>query len=123
MRRVGLKFSEIEKETGVKVNTAGRIWSRRNNGYNCKSAPRNDRPPKLDENARENLRDYILKNRHTRREPLHDISNILNLHVHPDTIHKALVEMGLGHRIERKRPWLSPKQKEARLKLAQELVH
>jgi transposase len=123
LHRAGFKFSEIEKETGVKANTAGRIWSRQNNGYNCKSAPCNGRPPKLDENARENLRDYILKDRHTRREPLHDISNILNLHVHPDTIHKVLVEMGLGHRIERKRPWLSPKQKAARLKFAQEHVH
>src|SRR5438046_6591292 len=31
--------------------------------------------------------------------------------------------MGLGHRIEQKRPWLSARQKEARLKFAQDHIH
>ena len=35
----------------------------------------------------------------------------------------TLVEMGLGHRIERKRPWLSDKQKADGLKFAQDHIH
>src|SRR5205814_61724 len=66
--------------------------------------------------AHEDIRNYVLKNRYTRRQPLRDISNTLNLNVYPDTIYDALLEMGLGHRIERKRPWLSDKQKANRLK-------
>lgn len=123
MHKGGMSFPAIEKETGVKVKTAEKIWARRNNGYKGKSAPRSGRPPKLDGNTRQNVLNYVLKNRNTRRQPLCDISNILQLNAHPNTIHKALVEMGLGRRIERKRPWLSPEQKEARLKFAREHIH
>src|SRR5436190_5406982 len=101
----------------------GKVWRRRNNGYKGKSAPRSGRPRKLDENDCQQLRNYVLRNRNTRRQPLADISQELNLNVHPNTLHHVLQEMGLGHRIERKRPWLSARQKEARLKFAQDHIH
>jgi len=109
MRKGGMTFPEIETAIGVKANTAEKIYRRRDNGYNGKSAARSGRPPKLDKVACENLQHYILCNRYTRRGPLKDITKKLNLNCHPNTLHKALVEMGLGHRIERKRPWLSNK--------------
>src|SRR5271167_1765095 len=115
MRKGGMTFPEIEKQTGVKANTAEKIYRRKDNGYNGKSAARSGRPPKLNKVTCQNIQSYVLRDRHTRREPLEDITKKLNLNCHPNTLHKALVEMGLGHRIERKRPWLSDKQKEARL--------
>ena len=123
MHSAGMKFVEIEEKTGIKANTAGKIWARRNNEYHGKSAPRSGRPHKLNEPTHEHIRNYILQNRETRRGPLQDISAKLNLNVHPDTLHKALIGMGLGHRIERKRPWLSPKHKEARLNFALKYSH
>ena len=123
MHKAGMKFVEIERKTGVKANTAEKIWARRNNGYHGKSAPRSGRPVKLNELAHKEIRNYVLQNRETRREPLQDITAKLHLNVHPDTLHKALVNMGLGHRIERKRPWLSPEHKEARLQFVLKYSH
>ena len=80
----------------------GKVWRRRNNGYKGKSAPNSGRPRKLDENDCQQLRNYVLRNRNTQRQPLADISQELNLNVHPNTLHHVLQEMGLGHRIERK---------------------
>ena len=40
-----------------------------------------------------------------------------------DTIYRALIDLDLGYRIERKRPWLSPRHKEACLKFAETYLH
>ena len=118
MRKGGMTFPEIEKETGVKANTAEKIYRQKDNGYNGKSAVRSGRPPKLNKIACENIQSYIVCNRHTQRESLKDITKKLNLNGHPNTLHKTLIEIGLRHRVERKQPWLSDKQKEARLAFA-----
>ena len=123
LRKGGLKYPAIEKELGVKADTATKIMQRCNNGHNGKSAPRTGRPKKLGKRDRRHLENYITKNRDQRREPLADISTTLNLNVHPDTIYTALVEMGLGHRIERKRPYLSTQQKKKRLEFAKAHIH
>ena len=118
IRKGGMTFPEIEKETRVKANTAEKIYRWKDNGYNGKSVVCSSRPPKLNKIACENIQSYILRDRHTRRESLKDITKKLNLNCHPNTLHKALVEIDLRHRIERKQPWLSDKQKEARLAFA-----
>ena len=52
-----------------------------------------------------------------------DIIFDLNLPVSESTLKRALVyDLGMGHRIERKTPWLSKAQKAARLKFAREHI-
>src|SRR5438552_17919 len=90
LRKAGMPIGKIEEETGVKANTAGKIWARRNNGFKGKSTPHRGRPPNLDENACQNLQNYV-QNHDTRRQPLSDISASLNLNVSSDTIYRALI--------------------------------
>jgi hypothetical protein len=96
MHKARLSFAVIEKETRIKANTAGKIWARRNIGYHGYST----------RNASQNIRKYVLKDRNTQRQPLRNILNTPHLNVHPDTIYKALMKMGLGHHVECKKPWL-----------------
>jgi transposase len=119
----GMIYEDIEKKMLVKSNTAGKVYRRRNNGHKSNSAPRSGRPTKLNENDCQQLHNYVLQDRNTRRQPLTDISQNLNLNVCPNTLHYELQQMGLGHQIARKRPWLSDRQKEARLQFAQEHIH
>jgi hypothetical protein len=56
-----------------------------------------------------------------RRQPLQEIIIDLNLEVSERTLKRVItIDIGLGHRIERKTPWLSKQQKAARLKFAKE---
>jgi transposase len=123
LRKGGMKYPAIEEELGVKADTCRKIMNRRDNGHQSNSAPRSGRPKKLDDRDRRHLEYYITKNRWQRREPLADISATLNLNVHPDTLRTVLTEMGLGHRIERKRPYLSAQQKNKRLEFAKTHIH
>ena len=118
LHKAGMTFDDIEEKMGVKSNTAGKIWRRRNNGHKGKSAPHSRRPLKLNQADREQLHDYILRDRNTRRQPFANISEALNLNVCDKTLDHELQKMGLEHRIARKRPWLSDKQKEKRLQFA-----
>jgi len=63
LRKGGLKYPAIEKELGVKADTATKIMQRCNNGHNGKSAPRTGRPKKLGKRDRRHLENYITKNR------------------------------------------------------------
>jgi hypothetical protein len=67
---------------------------------------------------------YITATQDTRRQALSEIKNALNLTVYPKTHHNVITkDIGLGHRIEQKKPWLRPEQKEARLKFARDHIH
>ena len=83
------------------------------------------RPPKvLDERDIRHIVRHITSNRDTRRQALSNITNQLQLSVCPKTLRKTIVEdIGLGHRIERKKPWLRPEQKAARLRFALDHIH
>lgn len=123
MRKAEKSYPEIEEDTGVKADTARAIYNRFNNTINFTSAPRSGRPKKLSNRDRLEVKRYIQKDRGTRREPLKDISNKLKLNVHPNTLRTAIQEMGMGHRIARKKPYLSLQQKAARLQFAKDYIH
>ncbi len=123
MHKASKSFAWIGRELNKNPDTIRKTWYRYQQRHNANSAPCSGRPKKLDECAWQHLKQYITETRDQRRKPLVEISNILNLNVHPQTLRKELVDMGLGHRIERKRPYLSPKQKEACLKFAKEHIH
>ena len=88
------------------------------------SAPRSGRPKSLTERDHRRIAKHITTDRDTRRQALGEITNALNLSVCPKTLRKVITEdIGLGHRIERKRPWLSEQQKRDRLRFAKEHIH
>ena len=123
MHRDGKSFAAIGRELEVNADTVRKIWNRYEEHGNTKSAPRSGRPTKLDNRDRRHLKRYVKKNWSNRHEPLRDITNTLNLDVHPDTLRKEIQAFGLNHRKQCRRPYLSPKQKEARLKFAEEHIH
>jgi hypothetical protein len=58
-----------------------------------------------------------------RPQPLGEIILNLNLPVSEKTLERAIVnDLGMGHRIEGKTPWLSKKQKQARLAFAKTFI-
>jgi hypothetical protein len=50
--------------------------------------------------------------------------SILNINVCTKTLQKEIIEeLGMGHRIEHQKPWLSPDQIAVRFKFAKEYLH
>jgi len=90
----------------------------------CFSSPRIGRPKSLTERDVRHIAKHITSNRDTRRQALDDITNVLNLSVCPKTLCKTITEdIGLAHRIQPKKHWLSPQQKAHRLKFALDDIH
>ena len=123
MRKASVSFAEIGRILGYDESTLRKIWNRYQQSKTCASASRSGRPPKLtDADTRQIIR-YIRHDRETRRQPLQEITQILNINVSDRTIERKFKEIGFGHYIERKKPYLSTKQKLARLKFAKKYIH
>jgi len=114
-------LAAIGRELKIKVDTARKIWNQLT--QNRLHVLVESRPKKLNNRDQRHLKRYVKRNCLNRREPLRDISSTLNLNVHPNTLRKELVAFGLGHRKQRKRPYLSQKQKKTRLRFAKEHIH
>jgi len=123
MRKVKTSFAAIGRELNIKADTARKIWNRYQLRSTIKSAIKLGRPKKLNGRDRRHLKRYIKKNWDNRHEPLRDISNIVNNNVSAKTLRREIVAFGLNHRRGRKRPYLSPAQKKARLKFAKDHIH
>jgi hypothetical protein len=90
----------------------------------CENAPRTGAPKVLTDGDIRQIKRHIRHDREARRQPLGDIILDLNLPVSERTLKRTIInDIGMGHRIERKTPWLSPKQKSARLAFAKEHLH
>jgi Transposase/DDE superfamily endonuclease len=123
MRCMGCTFPAISTELGVDADTAGKIYNRWTETSDCSSAPRSGASKKLNEGDIRLIKHHVTHDREHRRQPLGEIIIDLNLSVSTKTLQRTLVnEIGLGHRIERKRCWLSPKQKEVRLSFAKKHI-
>src|SRR5437762_4641497 len=123
MHKVGTSFAAIGRELEMPADTVRKIWKRHENEPLGISTPRSARPPKLDDRDRRHIKRYVRNDRTTRREPLADISDKLNLNVSSDTIRRVLKSTGMNHRIQRKRPFLTHPQKRARLAFAKKFIH
>ena len=124
MRKAGKKFTEIGAELNIKKDTARQIWNRYQERGNCENIPRPGQPKALSESDLRQLKRHLRQDRDTRRQPLAEIIVDLNLSVCPKTVRTAIVDnIGMGHRIARKTPWLSKEQKSARLKFAKKYIH
>ena len=86
MHKIDTSFAAIGRELEMSVDTVCRIWNHHENEPLSISTPRSDRPPKLNGRDRRHIKRYIRNDHTTRREPLADISDKLNLHISSDTI-------------------------------------
>jgi len=123
MHNVGVSFAAIGRQLDVSGDTVRKTWNHRENAPLGILPPRSGRPPKLNDRDRRHIKRYVRSNRTTRREPLADISDKLNLQVSSDTIRRVLKSTGMNHRIERKRPFLMRQQKQTRLAFAKRFIH
>jgi len=124
MRRAGMTFEAIGEEFNLNKDTVFRIYKRWEERGDCENAPRAGRPKILDKNDVRRIKAHIITNRETRRQPLGEIINEVNLPVSEKTLHSTIVDsIGLNRRVERKRCFLSPKQMAARLAFAKAHIH
>jgi transposase len=124
LKERGDSWVEIGAFLGVHPRTAREVFLRWKTSESFSSKPRSGRPKSLTERDIRHIAKHITSNRDTRRQALGDITNVLNLSVCPKTLRKTITEdIGLAHRIERKKPWLGPQQKSDRLKFALDHIH
>jgi transposase len=108
MRKAGKKFPEIATQLNIKKDTTRKIWNRHLERNDCENGPRSGRPKALSEGDIRLLKRHLQHDRGTRRQPLAEVIVDLNLSVCPKVLRTVIVEdIGMGHRIQRKRPWLS----------------
>src|SRR5579871_5893324 len=121
LRREGNSFAEIGAKLDVDPDTARKIFSRYSISENYNSAPRSRRPRILNEYDARVIRRHVCHDALTRRQPLKEIKNALNIEVSNQTLQKFMTEeIGLKRRVARKAPWLSFKQKKKHLEFAKE---
>jgi len=123
MRRVGATFPIIAEELVVTVDAARQVWNRYQKTSTCYTARRPGRPKILTERDTRHLKRYMTHDRETRRESLNEIITNLNFNASSDTLYRTLKSLGIGHRIERKRPYLSKIQKATRLAFVKMYIH
>src|ERR1700736_4461717 len=124
MRRLGTSFPSIATKLSVHEDTARNVWNYYEKSGLYKPPSRPGRPSILNARNRRQLTRHIQTDRETRREPLSTIMSKLNINVCNRTLRKEITEViGMGHRIERRKPWLSPAQKASRLAFAKTHIH
>ena len=124
LKQRGDSWTFIGGLLGVHPDSARMAYNRWEETKCFASAPRSGRPKALDERDIRHIARHITSSRDTRRQALGDITNQLQLSVCPKTLCKTIIEdIGLGHRIKQKKPWLRPEQKAARLRFALDHIH
>ena len=119
LRQEGNSFTEIGAKLDVDPDTARKIFGRYSTSENYNSAPRSGRPRALNEYDARVIRRHVCHDALSRRQPLTEIKNALNIEVSNQTLQKFITEeIGLKRRVVRKTPWLSSKQKKKRLEFA-----
>ena len=123
LKQVGKSWAEIGAFLGVNSHIARKVYLKWEETKCFSSTQRSGRPKSLDIRDVRHLARHITSSRDTRRQALGEIKNALNLTVCPKTLRNVITkDIGLGHRIERKKPWLRPEQKVARLKFARDHI-
>ena len=123
MRRAKCTFVEIGKEFNLSKDTVRKIYNRWVDKGDCKNEERSGQPMKLNKHDIRHIKAHITTDRETRRQPLGEIINRLNLPVANRTLSRTIANfIGMGRRIERKRCFLTPEQMKARLEFAKQHI-
>src|SRR6202035_395244 len=120
MRKGGMSYAAIAPKLGANPETVRQVWIYYEITGARKPPPRPGRPTILQEHDRRVIKRHVTKNREGRREPLYDITKKFNLNVCIDTLAKEFNNLGLAHRIARRKPYLSECQRINRLKFARD---
>jgi len=124
LKNAGLSYPEIGAQLLVNSKTARKVYLRWEENKCLSSHHRSGRPKSLDKHDIRRLKAHITSNRETRRQALGEIIDAQNLPIASSTLRRYIAkDLGLGHRIQRRKPYLSPKQKEARLAFAKKYIH
>ena len=120
MRKCGATFVAIGLNLQLKRNTVQKVWHYYEKTGLVSPPPRPGRPPIFTDRDRRQLKRYVRANRVNRRQALSDITATLNFDVSDWTLRNELRKVYLNHRVARKKPWLRPAKKLARLEFAHE---
>jgi transposase len=124
MRRAGMTFEAIGGEFNLNKDTVAKIYKRWEERGTCENDPRSGRPKILGKHDVRRIKAHITTNCETRRQPLGEIINTLNLPISTDTLHSTIVNhIRLNRRVERKRCFLSLENMKARLTFAKQYIH
>ena len=115
MRKCGTPFAAISAELNVNCDTARKIWNYYDETGLVLPPKRTGATTILDDRDRRQLKRYVKASRANRRQPLADITNQFNFNVCDKTLTNELQKLNLNKRVARKKPWLRPEQKMARL--------
>ena len=118
----GLGYKKISSELGVHLSIVQKIISKWKDNRSTKTLPRTGRPPKISlSTARKLVQEGVKNPRVTSRE-LQEQLAVSGVHVHTSTICRNLNEDDLFARMPRKKPLLTKKHIEARLRFVQQHI-
>ena len=124
MRRAGMIFEAIGEEFNLNKDIVAKIYKRWEERGSCENALRSGRPKALNKYNVRRIKTHITTNRETRRQPLGEIINAVNLSVSTVTLNSTIVnDIGLNRRVECKRCFLSLVYMKARLEFAKQHIH
>ena len=112
-------FAAIGRDLGINCDTVRKVCNYYATTGKIIPPPRPGRPTILTDRDRRVIKRYVKSGREERRTALSDITAKCNIKVSEDTLLHELQKLNLNHRIERKKPYLRPAQKEARLAFAE----
>jgi transposase len=115
MRKCGATFTAIAMNLELKRDTVRKVWNYYKETGRIVPPSRTGRQPIMTDRDRRHLKRYVKASREHRREALSNITATLNLNISEDTLCNELKKLNLNHRVARKKPWLRPAQKLARL--------
>lgn len=115
MRKCGASYAAIASELNLKYHTVRKVTIFYNETKLLKPPPGPGRPTKLNERDRRHLKRHVKLNKNNRRQKPGTVIKELNLNICIDTLITELKQLNLNRRVARKKPWLRPGQKLARL--------
>jgi len=115
----GMHVREAGRKYGITKSSADRIWRKYLEMGTTHTHPRSGRPRKVTQHVKRVL---VRESKKNRRLPLRELGKRVEPAISASTVRRALAEEGIHRRKARKVPFLTPKQKRARLLWAKKYV-
>jgi transposase len=121
LRNQGLSWSQIAASTNKSRSSVWKTWKRVQNTGSFKDASRSGRPRKLNERDRRVVVGILRNSTSKTAEAIRrEAAAHHNMNVSTQTIRRSLKQAGYASYVKKKRPFLTKKHKQARLKWAKE---